>query len=215
MKYLPFNKIQLDQYSVIGFDMDGTLYDEEIFIRQVYASIANYLSDTLSASYEFIYSWMIERWKEKGSSYSFIFSEVIGQVGLKASEELINDCLNIYRNFKPILRLHTNAEIFLNEISKEHQLFLITDGNFKLQKEKFNSLKLEKWFKEENVVFTGKLGKEFYKPSIRATEYIECLKNMTKPVLYFGDRNIDEQFALNAQFDFVKVENFNYFWDVN
>ncbi|EIJ80528.1 putative hydrolase [Bacillus methanolicus PB1] len=214
MRYLPLNKIQLDQYSVIGFDMDGTLYDEEIFIRQVYGSIAKYLSDTLSDSFEFIYSWMMERWEEKGSSYPFIFSEVIEQVERIATEELIDDCLNIYRNFKPILRLNKNVEKFLNEISKEHQLFLITDGNFKLQKEKFNSLRLENWFREENIVFTGKFGREFYKPSVRAIEYIECLKNITKPVLYFGDRNIDEQFALNAQFDFVKIESFNCFWDV-
>ena len=48
----------------VGFDLDGTLYDEFDFIYQVYSKIvkanASLLGDNMSAL-----NWMKERWLEK------------------------------------------------------------------------------------------------------------------------------------------------------
>ena len=36
-----FNKINWDEISYVGFDLDGTLYDEYDFIYNVYLEISN------------------------------------------------------------------------------------------------------------------------------------------------------------------------------
>ena len=45
MKYL-CNEIPWERIKAVGFDMDGTIYDEYDFIYQVYQSIANTFSNS-------------------------------------------------------------------------------------------------------------------------------------------------------------------------
>ena len=65
-----FKNVNWNHITSVGFDMDGTLYDEFDFIKQVYSEINKQL--ILNDS---ILSFMTERWLEKGSSYPLIFSE--------------------------------------------------------------------------------------------------------------------------------------------
>lgn len=195
--------------------MDGTLYKEEFFIMQAYKEISMYLSKQSSEKANEMNEWMNERWMLKGSSYPFIFSETLEKFNISDGNEKIEKCLDIYRDIQPNLDLQQNIVNLLNRISVKKNLFLVTDGHFELQKRKFESLQLNRWFKHENVIFTGEMGTQYYKPHIASTKYINCLKNNESPVLYFGDREIDEQYSRNTGFDFIKVENFNEFWEVD
>ncbi|MFC5540557.1 HAD family hydrolase [Ureibacillus suwonensis] len=213
MKYSRINDISLDKYQIIGFDLDGTLYDEKEFVKQAYHQVAIYferVSNTID-KYD-VYKWMIERWIEKGSSYPYIFSECIEKFQIRNAT--IEQCLFHYRNAYFRLLLDTKIKEMLKQLNMlEKKIFLVTDGNANLQKRKFYTLGLMEYFHFENVVFTGLLGSEHYKPDTTALKYIDCLKeNNDNSVIYFGDRKVDEQFATNAGFDFAHVSNFYAFW---
>ena len=208
MKYLHLKEINLNYYDAVGFDMDGTLYKEVFFIKQAYYNIARYLNNDLTNN---VYKWMLKRWIEKGSGYPFIFSETIEQFNL--TNVKIEEILKIYRETMPNLNLEKVVSSFIEETPIEKR-FLVTDGHSKLQRNKFEALKLDKFFLEENCGFTGDLGHKYYKPSVEIVKKIQFIQGQNKKVLYLGDRNLDEQFSKNAHFDFAFVRDFDEFWGV-
>ena len=56
---------------------------------------------------------------------------------------------------------------------------------------------------------TGTYGKEYYKPSVGILELTSYCSNKTEltNTVYFGDRECDRGFAMNANFQFIKVNN--------
>ncbi len=210
MKYLHLNEVDFEKYDYCGFDMDGTLYDEQIFIKQAYKKISFYFSTDSDEFAQNIYEWMFQRWIKKGSSYPYIFSEAIEVFNLK--NKTIEQALFFYRNLEMKLFLEDTVKEKLEQILRT-KLFLITDGNPSLQKNKYHALGLDNYFLLENCCFTGDLGKDFYKPSSLALSKLPCIKKDSK-IIYFGDRFIDEQFCLNTGIDFVYVQNFKDFWSV-
>ena len=189
--------------------MDGTLYDEFEFIAQVYKPIAEQLSEACDDTMQAIYSWMMERWLEKGSSYPHIFSEVLQKYGVEEAqrESIITELLDIFRNFNPQLRLSNRVQFLLDFFKSNFELFLVTDGGSTLQAAKFKSLGLEKWFIPENVWISGASGPHFQKPSKHIAEKIQILTPSVQPqhVVFFGDREIDRAFALNLNYQFVQA----------
>ena len=202
----------LFDFDIVGFDMDGTLYNEIDFISQVYEPISNFLSEACHVNQIEVYEWMILRWKEKGSAYPFIFEEVLKKYAPDLTKTLIiNHCLHIFRSFKPSLKIDQRVVSTLNRIKKRKDLFLITDGNSVLQREKFLALNLEKWFSSDNVIFTGDYGEKYAKPNTVLLNKIKILTE-DKKIIYVGDRVIDRIFAQRAQFNFVQVNDFDRFW---
>jgi len=185
----------------IGFDMDGTLYDEFDFIVQPYIEISNlfFLNDK-------VYEYMIFRWLEKGSSYNKIFDEVYSLYPLAntTKEEFIKQALNIFREYKPTLSLSTRVIEILKYFKQHYTIFLVTDGNSKLQERKFKALNLEEFFKKSNVIFTGCYSSEYHKPNVKATELLNINPEET---IFYGDRQIDKKFALDSGMQFKKVYN--------
>jgi FMN phosphatase YigB (HAD superfamily) len=196
------NDIKLKDIKYIGFDMDGTLYDEFDFIIQPYKKISElfYLNDAA-------YSYMLFKWLEKGSSYNRIFDETYELYKLKEhldKHKFIEEALDIYRNFQPSLSLTPRVTQLLEYFYKTHTFFLVSDGHEKLQKAKFKALKLEKYFEMKNVIFTGRYSKDYYKPNIKCVELLEI---DVKKTIFFGDRLVDEQFSNCADMKFKKVYN--------
>jgi FMN phosphatase YigB (HAD superfamily) len=195
---------------IAGFDLDGTLYDEMDFIVQVYKPIADNLTKLCNSSPEQISGWMLQRWLMKGSSYNSIFTEVLSNYGIHgpAAEAAVTECLAVYRGYKPQICLPLRVSFILEYMKKNYDLFLISDGNSSLQMEKFKVLGLARWISSDNVGFTGLYGLDFAKPSIKIIDKISVLQKCKLPesIVYFGDRDIDQQFAAAAGFQFVSVQ---------
>ncbi|HHX95324.1 MAG TPA: HAD family hydrolase [Clostridia bacterium] len=205
-----FPNIDWNSIRVVGFDLDGTLYDELDFITQVYKPISEYLAKVCSCNPSGIYNWMVRRWLEKGSSYNRIFCEVLINRGVEqnAREVIISKCVEIYRSFKPNLTLPKRSCWLLDLFAEEfHDLFLVTDGSVSLQLAKIETLGLLRWFKTENIVITGAYGKEYYKPSVLSVGKIKVLRGISPhETVFWGDREVDEQFSNNAGFHFINVK---------
>lgn len=201
--------INWDVVKIVGFDLDGTLYDEMEFIVQVYRPISKVLALLCKMPPERIFTWMLQRWLEVGSSYNRIFAEVLGNSGIRgdAAETIIAECLSIFRGYKPELHLPFRVSVILDYIKNNYDLFLISDGNSLLQMEKFKALGLERWISHDNFGIMGFYGPDFAKPSTKIIDKISILQTCSLPerVIYFGDRDIDSQFADAAGFQFVRV----------
>ena len=206
-----YPEISWNDIDIIGLDMDGTLYDEIDFISEVYRPISFKLATVDKRSPEEIYSWMLSRWIEKGSSYNKIFEEVLLGVNInfEYKSKLISECLEIFRCYKPEIILSERVEADLNEMKKSFGLFLITDGSGALQARKFESLGLGRWIDANNVGITGSFGAMFSKPATNIIEKIEILRGgkYEGRVVYFGDRDVDATFSKNAGFNFVRVKS--------
>lgn len=196
-----FKDIDWENITTVGFDMDGTLYDEFDFIKQVYSEIDKQLIQNKN-----VLSFMKQRWMEKGSSYPYIFAEAYDKCKRKSFEKevFISKALDIYRKFDPKISLTEGNKKLMAYFKKKFKLYLITDGNYELQKKKFVSLNLSEYFEEKYVVFTGKYPPEFHKPNTKSLELIDL--NTDKSV-FFGDREIDKEFAISSQIQFIKVVN--------
>ena len=194
--------IEWNKLKYIGFDLDGTLYDEFDFIYQVYWEInKKILKDKVA------FKFMLNRWLEKGSSYPFIFEETYNKFNYAKffeKEKFIKNILQIYYTFIPNLRLTYRTENILEELKKHYKLFLISDGNANLQRNKFNALKLNTYFGSKYVFFTGDYGTEYYKPN---TKILNIIKINFNKAVFIGDREIDEKFAKNSNMQFIKVYN--------
>lgn len=204
-----YPNIEWDKITVVGFDLDGTLYDEFEFIQQVYQKISIYLAERCHQDPRYIYKKMVKMWLEKGSSYPYIFSKTIEQFcGKKESNSgTLSYCLELFRNFIPSLFLQSRVEEILSIIYENYKVFMVTDGSYFLQDEKIKALGLYQWFAKKNVYITGEYGKIYNKPSINLLSKMPVVNNIqnSKSVLYFGDREVDFLFAKHANFQYQKV----------
>jgi len=197
----------------IGFDLDGTLYDEFGFIVQTYKNIilANNKFFRIEDQTK-ILEFMTERWLHKGSSYNRIFEETFNQYAtrnMSFQKEFIDNALSIFRTFVPDILLPERNSAILSYIKKNsYNIFLITDGNVELQSQKIRSLGLDKVF-NNNIFFTRKFGSEYEKPSTKILKYINMSSSPDK-IVYAGDREVDKLFAEGAGFQFLKVYNLIY-----
>lgn len=207
-----FPDIPWSRIKCVGFDLDGTLYDEFDFIRQVYREILrqteNCFPDVSRA-----YAFMLKRWLEKGGAYTHIFEEVFKSHGVPHStpeEEFVKHALNLYRNYSPDLTLTERSLFILEVLTNGFDSFLLSDGPPALQRNKFNSLGLGDIFPESRVVFTGDHGKTSYKPHPATFhDLAERSGWRYKPeeIVYFGDRDVDEAFCRNLGIQFQRVYN--------
>jgi FMN phosphatase YigB (HAD superfamily) len=190
-------------YDAVGFDLDGTLYDEFSFISDFYHSLGIVFKCDLKKGAK---NFACRTWLKFGSEYSFLFQDLYCKyyTGKMSKSEFVNKCLFDYRIFKPNIKLSMKSKKILQAIKKK-KLFLITDGNSNLQLNKIKALKLKKYICEENIFLTGKLGKSFYKPCRKIIEKSNIMK--VPKVIFFGDRLVDKKFALRCGFDFKYVKN--------
>jgi FMN phosphatase YigB (HAD superfamily) len=201
--------IDWDPVRAVGFDMDGTLYDEAEFIAQAYRPIAAIIARCAACPIEAVYNAILCRWLEKGSSYNRIFDEALAarDVSAPVAEQAIQECLATYRSFSPTLTLPARVQTILNAMSA-YPMFLISDGSAGLQQRKFAALGLARWFASDNVGFSATCGPGFDKPHTRIVERIQVLRALPagSEVVFFGDRSVDLRFAANAGWRFVAVK---------
>ena len=204
-----FPDIDWSSIKVVGFDMDGTLYDESEFIRQVYRPISELIAFRIDADPSEVFGEMITIWSKRGSSYQSVFSDVIGKkITSENKSLLIVECLDIYRGFIPHLKLSEITVELLQYCKSRYTMFLVSDGGPALQRNKFNSLALDKWFNLNLVGFTGMYPNIRPKPTGDILSYIDIdfTNTPAESVIYIGDRDVDLQFAKSNSFQFLRLK---------
>ena len=198
---------ELEKYDSVGFDVDGTLYDEFDFISQAYRGVARVIAELADAKESDVYEALCSEWKQFGSSKTTLFQDVYYKFSEKIPEDFIKKCVNAFRSEPIELSLSDEAEKILDELkSNNKDLFIVTDGNSSLQRKKIAALGLEKWFSKENIAVSGDWGSEYQKPSPYMYETV-LKRNCNQNTVYLGDRDIDKRFAESINADFIMMKN--------
>jgi FMN phosphatase YigB (HAD superfamily) len=207
MKYLT-DKVAWDTIKVIGFDLDGTLYDEYAFVEQAYEQVTKAWGLMGHVQYN-VLQRMLDRWLEKGSSYPHIFEETLAHLNINGEQKdrCIQLALSVFRRFEPKLQLSSKTKHILRVFKERFRLFLFTDGGVNLQTSKVLSLGLNEFFSEDAIFISGQYGSEYVKPKTNIVPELENVLQGVRSdrVLYIGDRVRDLKFAVNSGFEFCYI----------
>jgi putative hydrolase of the HAD superfamily len=176
---------------VIVFDLDDTLYDSHTFISSGFRAVAAYLALVLHGSKNEL---MSELMHEYSVSREEVFDRLLRKKNVY-TKRLLLDCVALYRNHDYNIRLYPEAESCLNRL-RGISLYVVTDGNKIVQKQKFLALGLSGPIKK--CLCTGAYGVTRSKPSPYCFEKI-CAWERVDPsqVVYVGD---------NPRKDFVGIK---------
>jgi len=166
---------------IIVFDLDNVLYDEISFVRSGLKVVSEYIFQKFSVptnkSMEFLN-------KRLSKGRKGILDDLLSEFGLH-SRKRVHECLIVYRKHNPKIKLYTEADNCLKKI-KDLPLYLVTDGNKIVQKNKINALGL--YDRLKFCFLTSHYGLKNSKPSPYCFKRICQLENV-KPaqVIYVGD----------------------------
>lgn len=166
--------------TVLVFDLDDTLYPEREFVFSGYKAVDTFLKQ----------NYKIESFFDVASKLFLsgtrnrIFDLALSILNIEYDEELIQILLRVYRNHLPTINLYADAKWALNYYKNRFPLGLITDGYLTTQRNKVQSLGLNR--KINYKVYSDQYGRENWKPS--AVPYKQVmLKYGKSKYIYVGD----------------------------
>lgn len=174
----------------IVFDLDDTLISEKEYIRSGFDVIAEKVSKDYSYDKNYIYSIMINLFKENSKN---VFNRLLDVLNIVYKENYIMELINIYRKHTPNISLYKDAKEILDFLySTELKLGIITDGYKITQRKKIEALDIEKSF--DCIVVTDELGREYWKPNRKSYDIVKKqLEVEYSEIVYVGD-NVNKDF---------------------
>ena len=176
---------------ILIFDLDDTLYEEKTFVYSGFHAVAKYINQKHGYDHDESFNFMKNALKKYGRGR--VFDELLKSKNLY-SKKYVRDCVSIYRLHKPNIKLSKEA----SEVLKIWQgnIYLVTDGNKLVQKNKVNALSLSKYFKK--IFITHCYGLQYSKPSPHCFEIIKKLENCKwEDLIYVGDNPAKDFVTLN------------------
>ena len=148
--------------TIVVFDLDDTLYDEIEYCKSGFAAAAKSLSGRQGlATYETLFNAF---WRQfTAGNRSHAFDAGLDEAGVKYNDELIANLVKTYRRHSPQITLPCETKDALEALYKKYKLALLTDGFLPAQELKVSAMGIEKYFR--CIIFTEKLGRQFWKPS--------------------------------------------------
>ncbi|HUI28442.1 MAG TPA: HAD family hydrolase [Candidatus Kryptonia bacterium] len=146
----------------VGFDLDDTLYDHAQYVRGAYRDIAAAVERRTGIAAGEFFERIFPDWQQRSSRCDRIFADALTRYGVY-SAELERELVGVYRAHQPILTPHPGVEPGLRSLrAAGFRVGLLSDGQLAVQQRKLRALGLEACF--DACVYTGALGREFYKP---------------------------------------------------
>ena len=181
--------------TTVIFDMDDTLYDEIDYCSSGFRAVAEFLAAEhgvdAGAGFEALWSEFCS------GNHSKTFNAALDRLTIPYETEDIKKLVNLYRTHKPEISLPAESRGVLDLLAGQYSLALLTDGFLPAQELKVAALGIEKYF--QYIVYTEKLGRQFWKPNPRGFEIIlEKLQTKPETTVYIAD---------NAKKDFIGPNN--------
>jgi putative hydrolase of the HAD superfamily len=148
------------------FDLDDTLYLERDYVRSGFHAAGMWARRELGVP---DFSERALREFECGRRAD-IFDRVLDSYGLLDCNAVAR-LVQVYRSHTPSITLLPDAIQCLNALRSRCHLALITDGRVVQQQNKLRALELDTGL--DLVVLTDKWGREFWKPNLRAFNYVQ------------------------------------------
>ncbi len=200
---LAFSKWFGNKDAVI-FDLDGTIYREWDYLSQAYREIGRDIEIKFGISHLLIYPFLENEFLA-GNRHG-LFNKLIDKFRLPSS--YMPEALYILRNIKMTEKLACYREItecleWL--VSRDKQIFIVTNGNTIQQKNKIGNIEFGSLLKHINVIYADEIKP---KPDPEAFFYMQKkIRGGPKEIVMIGDSPTDESFAAAAGIDFIHVKN--------
>ena len=177
---------------ILVFDLDDTLYDELTFVKSGFHVVANYIEQSygikkMQCMESMLYSLQVSR--------NNIFNNMLSHFDIYTKNTL-SKCISLYRHHQPQIRLYPEVEKGIPSLHKKYPLYIVTDGNKMVQRNKISTLGLKEYAK--HLFITHRYGLKHSKPSpycflqIQKREKVPC-----EQIVYIGD---------NPRKDFVGIK---------
>ena len=185
--------------TVVVFDLDDTLYDEIDYCRSGLAAVAEHLAalpglppaDRVLAAL----------WGQfSAGNRTKTFNAALDELGIPLDSRLVRQLVDVYRRHVPAITLPDESRRVLDELKTKYGLAMLTDGFMPAQELKVQALGIEGYF--ESIIYTEKLGREFWKPSPVGFEKImDDLGARAENAVYIAD---------NEKKDFIAPNNLGF-----
>ena len=170
---------------ILCFDLDDTLYNEIDYVYSGFLQVSYFLSENhLNVSKNDVFKKLklIEKRYGRGDT----FDRLLGLYNIR-SKALLRKCISVYRTHKPSIKLDFGT-IKLLSLCKDTfgHLYLVTDGNITVQRNKIRALNLHTFF--HKCIPTYQYGIGCKKPSVEVFKKI-CRWEGKKlqQITYIGD----------------------------
>ncbi len=164
------------------FDLDDTLYPEGEFVTSGYRSVARYVADRWSCSFEDVLSTMLGALNERGKEG--VFPAL--QARYPEASISLGEMVEVYRHHNPAIRLFPGYRELLREFASRYRLGIITDGLPAVQARKVQALELEGVI--DKIIYTWDYGSEREKPHPFAFALmLESIRTDPESALFIGD----------------------------
>ena len=166
---------------IIVFDLDEVLYDEKTYVISGFRAVSEFLEKDEAIPKKIIFEYLKRRLK---NGRERIFNDLLDNFRIYSQKNL-EKCISVYRTHTPKIKLYSDAKDCLKRL-KNYPLYIVTDGNKIVQKNKIKALNLENHVKK--TILTSNYGLENSKPSTFCFQKI-CDMEKTSPtnLVYIGD----------------------------
>jgi HAD superfamily hydrolase (TIGR01549 family) len=167
----------------VGFDLDNTLYDQRQHIINVAQAADEWLCLDAGTESGHVRKLILNVWDMLGPSHPTLFDEILRQLGLHTKER-VAILVELYHARTEPLTTFPGIRALLQRLAHRGPLFLVSDGNAKMQRRKLQSLGIAPFF--DTIVLTSECGAS--KPSPEPFRHIvRQLRIPAQCMLYVGD----------------------------
>ena len=166
---------------IIVFDLDEVLYDEKTYVISGFRTVSEFLEKDEAIPKKIIFEYLKRRLK---NCRERIFNDLLDNFRIYSQKNL-KKCISVYRTHTPKIKLYSDAKDCLKRL-KNYPLYIVTDGNKIVQKNKIKALNLENHIKK--AILTSNYGLRNSKPSTFCFQKIcDMEKTLPTNLVYIGD----------------------------
>ena len=197
---------------LIGFDLDNTLYNQELFEFEVFEDITSVISKNFHIDKEEYLEELKQLYNtgEKEFLFDKAMAKIYGKLPINWDIFVKEYILSIYRNFIPKnISLYDGTVNILKKLKEEnYKLVLITNGNSKVQNNKIKGLDICKYF--DLILISDDYEPRRRKPDTHMFEEALSFFNIhSSQMVYIGDDLERDKASENVGIKFFNINEIN------
>ena len=187
------------------FDLDDTLYPEIDYCKSGFRVIAAKIASDFALDANLIYDYIWQKFT--AGERANLFNQLLDAFSIEYDSQYIGQLVKVYREHNPQITLPKKSFDILGKLKKKYTLALLSDGFLPAQQLKVKSLGIENYF--SCIIYTEKLGREYWKPSTKGFEMILTTLGLEgSECVYVADNPIKDFIGPN-RLGFLTVHYYN------